>query len=78
MLYSETKQQTKLNERLLTSSVFRENPPFFQGCSKKQITCVSQIAQLCAAVHTTVWYIGAFNSQNNKKKQTKKSNKQRE
>ena len=57
MLHSETKQQTKLNERLLTSSVFRENLPFFQGCSKKQITCVSQIAQLCAAVHTTVWYV---------------------
>ena len=45
MLYSKTKQQTKLNERLLTSSVFRENLPFFQGCSKKQITCVSQIQQ---------------------------------
>ena len=57
MLFSKTKQQTKLNERLLTSSVFRENLPFFQGCSKKQITCVSQIEQLCAAVHTTVWYL---------------------
>ena len=57
MLYSKTKQQTKLNERLLTSSVFRENLPFFQGYSKKQITCVSQIQQFVRGCHTTVWYL---------------------
>ena len=87
MLYSKTKQQTKLNERLLTSSVFRENLPFFQGCSKKQITCVSQIQQFVRGCPyhglvpvPTQWrcflqraYIGAFNIQNNEKSKTKKS-----